>query len=63
MSQSLTKAEQNYTQLERECLACEKNRLYLLERHFEIYNDHKALVIILDNTKPRSLQGSYTNFI
>ena len=37
-SRSLTKAEQNYSQLERECLAvvyaCEKNHLYLLGRHF-----------------------------
>ena len=56
-SRSLTKAEQNYSQLERECLAvvyaCEKNRLYLLGRHFEIYNDHKALVNILNNPKAK----------
>ena len=52
-SRSLTKAEQNYSQIERECLsityACERNRLYLLGRDFTIYNDHKAIVNLLNN--------------
>ena len=41
-SRALTKTEQNYAQIERECLsikyACERNRLYLLGGSFEIYN-------------------------
>ena len=44
-----------YAQIERECLAlvygCERNRLYYLGREFTVYNDHKALVNILDNPK------------
>ena len=43
--------KQRYLQLERECLrvlhACERNRLYLIGRHFT--NDHKALVSLLNN--------------
>jgi len=54
-SRALTKSEMNYAQIERECLAlvygCERNRLYLLGRHFTVFNDHKALVNILNNSK------------
>ena len=54
-SRALTKTEMNYAQIKRECLAlvygCEKNRLYLLERQFTAYNDHKALENILNNPK------------
>ena len=54
-SRALTKTEMNYAQIERECLAlvygCERNRLYLLGRQFTAYNDHKALVNILNNPK------------
>lgn len=54
-SRALTQTEMNYAQIERECLAvvygCERNRLYLIGRPFSIYNDHKALVNILNNPK------------
>ena len=54
-SRSLTTAEQNYSQIERECLSlvfgCERNRLFLLGRHFDLYNDHKALMHILNNPR------------
>ena len=29
--------------------ACERNRLYLLGRKFQVYNDHKALINLLNN--------------
>ena len=52
-SRSLSKTEQNYSQIERECLesvhACERNKLYLFVRHFTIYTDHKSLVNLLTN--------------
>ena len=55
-SRALTPTEQRYSQLERECLSlvygCEKNRIYLLGRQFTLYNDHKALIQIINN--PRS---------
>ena len=52
-SRALTEVEQRYSQIERECLsivhACERNRLYLLGSKFQIYNDHKALINLLNN--------------
>ena len=54
-SRALSETEMRYAQIERECLAlvygCERNRLYLLGREFTAYNDHKALVNILNNPK------------
>ena len=54
-SRALTTAEQNYAQIERECLSivygCERNRLYLIGRQFNVFNDHKALINILNNPK------------
>ncbi|XP_057292552.1 uncharacterized protein K02A2.6-like [Hydractinia symbiolongicarpus] len=54
-SKSLTETEMKYAQIERECLSivygCEKNRLYLIGREFTIFNDHKALVNLLNNPK------------
>ena len=56
-SRSLTATESRYSQIERECLgilyACEKNRLYLLGRKFTLYNDHKALINLLNNTSSK----------
>ena len=56
---ALTETEQRYSQLERECLpivyGCEKNRLYLLGRLFDIYNDHKALFHLINNPKGPSI--------
>ena len=54
-SRALTTAEQNYAQIERECLSivygCERNRSYLIGRQFNVFNDHKALINILNNPK------------
>ena len=54
-SRALSKTEMRYAQIERECLAlvygCERNRLYLLGRHFTANTDHKSLVNILTNPK------------
>ena len=53
----LTPAEQNYSQLEPECLAivheCEKFRVYILGAHFEIITDHKPFVNLFDNAQSR----------
>ena len=51
-SRSLITAEQNYAQIERECLSivygCERNRLYLIRQMFTVFNGHKALINILN---------------
>ena len=56
-SRTLTPTEQNYSQLERECLAivhaCEKFRVYVLGGHFEIITDHKPLVHLFTNAQSR----------
>lgn len=54
-SQALTLTEQKYSQLERECLsivyACEHNKLYLFGTPFTIFNDHQAIVTLLNDPK------------
>ena len=56
-SRALSTAEQHYSQIERECLsivyACEHNRLYLYGRPFVVFNDHKAIVNLLNNPKAK----------
>lgn len=56
-SRALTDTESRYSQIERECLgivyACERNRLYLFGRQFTLFNDHKALINILNNNKSK----------
>ena len=56
-SRTLTPTEQNYSQLERECLAivhpCEKFRVYVLGGHFEIITGHKPLVHLFTNAQSR----------
>ena len=56
---TLTATEQNYSQLERECLAIvhayEKFRMYVLGGHFEIMIDHKPLVHLFTNPQSRML--------
>ena len=57
-SRTLTPTEQNYSQLERECLAiihaCEQFRVYILGGHFEIVTDHKPLVYLFNNAQSRT---------
>ena len=54
-SRTLTPTEQNYSQLERECLAilhaCETFRVYLLGKHVEIITDHKPLIHLFNNAQ------------
>lgn len=54
-SRSLSVAEQNYSQIEREALglvwACERFRMYTLGKRFVLYTDHKPLEILFG---PRS---------
>ena len=56
-SRTLTPTEQNYSQLEWECLAivhaCEKFTVYILGGHFEIITDHKPLVHLFTNAQLR----------
>lgn len=54
-SRSLSAAEKNYSQLEKEALACvwgvKKLHKYLFGREFVIYNDHKPLESLLSEVK------------
>ena len=54
-----TPIEQNYSQLERECLAivhaCERYRVYILGGHFEIITDHKPLVHLFNKAQSQML--------
>ena len=56
-SRTLTPTEQNYSQLERECLAIvhasEKFRMHILGGHFEVITDHKPLVHLFNNAQSR----------
>ena len=61
-SHSLTKAEKNYSQIEKEGLACifgvNKFRSYLLGHSFELITDHKSLITLFHQHKPTSSQAS-----
>lgn len=53
VSQQLSKAEKNYSTIEREGLAMlyalQKYRHYLLGGHFKMYTDHSALKYLVNN--------------
>ena len=59
---TLTKAEKNYSQIEKEGLACifavNKFRSYLLGHLFELITDHKPLTTLFHQHKPTSCQAS-----
>ena len=61
-SQSLSKSERNYSQLEKEGLACvfgvKKFRQYLFGHPFELVTDHKPLLSLLSEHKASSPQAS-----
>ena len=59
---SLSKAEKNYSQIEKEGLACafgvNKFHFYLLIHLFELVTDHKHLLTLFHQHKPTSSQTS-----
>ena len=61
-SRSLSKSERNYSQLEKEGLACvfgvKKFRQYLFGHPFELVTDHKPLLSLLSEHKASSPQAS-----
>ena len=61
-SRSLTKSERNYSQLEKEGLACifgvTKFHSYLFGHPFDLVTDHKPLLALLNEHKPTSPQAS-----
>ena len=61
-SHSLSKAEKNYSQIEKEGLACvfgvNKFHSYLLGHSFELITDHKPLITLFHQHKPTSCQAS-----
>lgn len=61
-SRTLTSAEQNYSQLESEGLACvfgiKRFHSYLFGHHFKLVTDHKPLLALLNQHKSTSEQAS-----
>ena len=61
-SRSLSKAEQNYCQLEKEALSCifgvKRFYQYLIGHKFELWTDHKSLLALLNEHRSTSPQAS-----
>ena len=61
-SRTLSSAEQNYSQLEKEGLSCvlgvRKFHSYLLGHAFELITDHKPLLALINEHRPTSPQAS-----
>ena len=62
VSRTLTEAEKNYSQMEKEGLSCvygiRRFHSYLFGRHFELQTDHKPLLTLFNEQKPISPQAS-----
>ena len=61
-SRTLSESEKNYSQLEKEALACvfgvRRFHSYLFGHHFELYTDHQPLLALLNEHRPTSPQAS-----
>ena len=61
-SRTSTDAEQKYSQVEKEGLACvfgvTRFHAYLFSHHFTLITDNKAIMTLFDSNKPISLQAS-----
>ena len=61
-SKTLTEADKNYSQIEKEGLACvfciRHFHSYLFDRHFKLQTDHKPQITIFNEQKPVAPQSS-----
>ena len=62
VSRTLSESEKNYSQLEKEALACvfgvRQFYSYLFGHHFELFTDHQPLLALLNEHRPTSPQAS-----